>query len=413
MTGDNLIEDLMNEITYVETPRSWIWWSIVTAISASCGNNYYVRTFKGNVTYKPNLYVMLLGESGLGKSFPINLAKLLVQKIEFTRVIAGRSSIQAIVSELAKSKTNNNGKPPIMDSRGFIINGELSSAVIADVDSLSILTDLYDGNVNEEWTNLLKISGAEKLKEPYITALFGSSPALFYESIPQPNIEGGYIGRNLIVYEEKRSQNIDVFSDDDDEVDDRVKEIVIPKYAKHLDEIASHKGRLILTRNAKDLYNPWRHKWRATQPPDKTGFINRVPDHVIKVAICLCLSRYSNGGVINEFDIQEAIDKVTGLIYANKLTTAGRGLDPLAAQTKIVLDLLIRAEGNELTRKRLLSLGHGNYDTFTLDKIIETLLEMDWVKRERIVAGKNSDWSIKLSGEPLESYNRWQRDQKR
>ena len=69
-----------------------------------------------------------------------------------------------------------------------------------------------------------KGDGAEKLKNPYITALFGSSPAHFYDSIPQANIEGGYIGRNLIVYEEKRSQNVDLLDEgeakDGDKFDD-------------------------------------------------------------------------------------------------------------------------------------------------------------------------------------------------
>ena len=148
----------------------------MSCISAAAGNNYYLATLKGDLIYRPNLYIMLLGDSGLGKGFPINRAKLLVSKADVTRVIAGRSSIQAIVQELSRTRTQE-GKTPITDSRGFIINGELSAAIISDVDSLAILTDLYDGQFNPEWTNLLKGDGAEKLKNPYITALFGSSPA--------------------------------------------------------------------------------------------------------------------------------------------------------------------------------------------------------------------------------------------
>src|SRR5574338_803507 len=194
MQGENWIDDVLSECSHVETPRAWLWWSLVTAVSAVSAN-YYLRTLKGAVLYKPNLYVMLLGESGLGKGFGVNLAKRLAQQANNTRVIAGRSSIQAIIKELATTKSEQ-GKPLITDSRGFIVNGELSTAIIADPDSLTILTDLYDRNYNPQWTNLLKGDGAEKLKEPYITCLFGSSPAHFYDSIPQANIEGGYIGRN-------------------------------------------------------------------------------------------------------------------------------------------------------------------------------------------------------------------------
>jgi hypothetical protein len=145
---------------------------------------------------------MLLGESGLGKGFPINRAKLLVTRAGVTRVIAGRSSIQAIVQELSRTKTVE-GKAPIGDSRGYIINGELSTAIIQDPDSLTILTDLYDGHYNPEWTNLLKGDGAEKLKNPYITALFGSSPAHFYVLFHKRILKGD-ISAAILLYTKRK-----------------------------------------------------------------------------------------------------------------------------------------------------------------------------------------------------------------
>lgn len=406
--NENWIDSLVAECSHVETPNSWLWWSFCCCISAAAGNNYSLRTLRGDLIYKPNLYVMLLGESGLGKGFPINRAKLLVSKAEVTRVIAGRSSIQAIVRELATTKTLP-GRSPMTDSRGFIVNGELSTAVIQDPDSLTILTDLYDGHYNPEWTNLLKGDGAEKLKEPYITALFGSSPAHFYDSIPQPNIEGGYIGRNLVIYEEKRSQDTDLLDAHDPNVVDVVKfdDYIVPKYVPHLVSIGSKKGALVPSEAGRGLFNIWRRKWRSEQVYDKTGFLNRVPDHVLKVSMCITLSRYGHNGTIEENDIAQAIQRVSSLVYANKRTTEGKGLDPLAAQTKLVLDFLLRAEGNNLTRKQLLTKGYGTYDTITLDKICENLVEMGWIRKERLVAGKVSDWIIHLDGEPLINYKRY------
>lgn len=403
----------MEECGDVETPRSWIWWSLISAISAVAANGYYVLTFSGKVKFKPNMYVILLGDSGLGKSFPVKLAKLLVTKSEATRVIAGRSSIQAIVQELGTSRTNANGKPPFTDARAFIVNGELSSAIIADPDALSILTDIYDGADLPEWTNLLKGDGPKVLKEPYVTALFGSSPAHFYDSIPQANIEGGYIGRNMVVYEEKRFKEIDAFSDDDHVLDDKLTTHIIPEYSRHLIEVAKKKGRMVVTSDAKNFYNDWRAKWRKEQKPDKTGFINRVPGHVIKTAMCISLSRYDSAGIVHETDITEAIERVVSLIYANKMASDGNGPDPLAKQMKLVLDLLIAAEHNELYRRQLLTKGYGSYKTTELDTITDNLIEMGWVERERYIAGKNSDWLIKLSGEPLDNYKKFLKSQGR
>lgn len=407
----NWLDSLVDECSHVETPNSWLWWSFLSCISATAGNNYFLTTLKGDLIYKPNLYIMLLGESGLGKGFPINRAKLLVTKADVTRVIAGRSSIQAIVQELSRTKTHE-GKAPITDSRGFIVNGELSTAIIQDPQSLTILTDLYDGNFNPEWTNLLKGDGAEKLKNPYITALFGSSPAHFYDSIPQANIEGGYIGRNLIVYEEKRSRDVDLL-DEGDTVEDKFDEYIVPKYVPHLNKINATKGQLKPSEEARQMFNIWRKKWRASQVYDKTGFLNRVPDHVLKVSMCLALSEWDFDGEISQHHFETAIEKVTSLVYANKRTTEGRGPDPLAASTKTALDFLIAATGQKMTRKQMLWKGYGVYNSFTLDQILENLVEMGWVKKTKVGVGANLDWEIHLSGEPLEQYQKYLRDKEK
>lgn len=408
----NWVDDLVKESSHTETPTSWHWWSYLTCISAAAGNNYYLTSLKGHLTYKPNLYVMLLGESGLGKGFPINRAANLVQKAEVTRVVKGRSSIQAIVRELATTRSVP-GKPNITDSRGYIVNGELSTAIIADPDSLTILTDLYDGHYNPEWTNLLKGDGPEKLKEPYITCLFGSSPAHFYDSVPQANIEGGYIGRNLIIYEEKRSKDVDLLDEEIDEEaqkkeKDAFENFIVPNFVPHLIKIAANKGRIIPSNLAREVFNTWRREWRATQAKynDKTGFINRVPDHVLKVAMCMALARYNSLGIISPTDMEVAIEKVSALVYAAQQTSSGLGLDPLAAQTKMVMNYLIAAEDNKITRKALLSKGYGNYDATTLDRIIENLLEMGWISKGKVF-GKGSETVILLAGEPLESLRKF------
>jgi len=398
------IHDLIKEHQAVETPNSWIYWSLIFCVSSAAANAYTLRTLKGNLLYYPNLYIILMGESGLGKGYPVNLAKRLLQQADITRVIAGRSSIQAIIKEGSTTRSAN-GKPVITDSRMAIINGELSTAIIQDPDSLTVLTDLYDRNYNPNWTNMLKGDGQEKLKDPYITCLFGSSPAHFYDSIPQANIEGGYIGRNLVIYEEKRSKDLDLLDSEEESVDeDRFTNYIAPKYVPHLVKIAANKARIIPSDAARTIFNNWRKEWRATQSQynDRTGFVNRVPDHTLKVAMCLALSRYENNTTIVEDDIREAIDKISNLIYASSKASEGTGLDPLAAQTKRVVDYLIAAQDNQLLRKELLVRGYGDYDPTTLDKIIDALMEMGWVRRQKVGIGKNSDWLMLLAGEPKE-----------
>jgi hypothetical protein len=399
MLQPNWIDDILDDCEDVETPREWIYWSLICAIAASAASEYHLKAFGGKVTYYPNIYAILMGESGLGKAFPIKLAKNLVDKADVTRVIYGRSSIQAIVKDASSTYTRE-GKGMIVDARCFIVNGELSTAIIADPDSLTILTDIYDPH--SLWINNLKGDGKEKLKNTATTALFGSSPSHFYDKIPQVNIEGGYIGRNLIVKSDKRYKDMDMFGDDDNDASD----FPYDKYVKHLVNISNGGGRIIPSTEAKIMLNSFRKEWRIKQTEDPTGFVNRVPDHIVKTAMCLCLADYGayKNCIIMPSHMEEAIDKVVPLVHSVKSVSTGQGADPLAKQMKMVLDFLISAPENKLMRKQLLTKGYGNYGADELDKMLSYLEEINWISKNRIMAGKHTDIEISLAGEPLKQY---------
>lgn len=410
MTNEkNWIDQIIDECEDVETPRAWLFWSLICAISASAGNNYVLKVLNGKVTYKANIYAILLGESGLGKGFGINLSKKLVDLANVTRVITGTSSIQGIIEEIATATTREN-KAPISDSRCFLTAGELSTSLITDQLALTSLTDLYDGMWNEKWGKLLK-NEKTRLKDPYVTWLAGSSPAHFYDSIPQVNIDGGLIGRTLISYEERRYKDSDLLTDDA-EID--IRDFPFERYIVHLERVNNHSGRFIPSPDARELFNRWRKKWRESQSEDKTGFINRVPDHVLKVSMCLRLAEQELDGLLITTDhIELAIERVTALVYSHKRAIEGKGEDPTAPQAKMILDFLLSAPGYTLRRKQLLNKGYGHYGTVVLDAIIDQLMEIGWIKRERLTAGINSDWILTLVGEPREQYERFTKSKER
>lgn len=403
------LDDLLADCEIVETPRSWIWWSAIGAISAAAANNYFLKVLNGAVIYRPNLYIILLGPPGLGKAFGINLAEGLVKGANVTRVISGRSSIQAIVLDLSRSYTKEDGKH-ILDSRGFIVSGELSTALIQDPMALTILTDLYD--CRKEWVNLLKGDGKERLKNNYITFLAGSSEAHFRDTIPTVNVEGGLISRTLIIQEEQRYKDADLLTDD--ETDTLLLDELFKKYTPHLAAIGTFQGRVSPSLEAKSFFNQWRKKWREEQKSkeDKTGFLNRLPDHVLKVAMCLVLAEYdfkegTTGLLITQRHIEIAIEKCVPLTYTAKRTIDGKGIDPLAQQTKMIIDFLLTAPNFSLKRRSLLSKGYGNYGSAVLDQILNDLLEIKWVERARVGVGNNSDWEYTLTLEALKDYTQF------
>lgn len=394
------LEELQSATSGAETPLSFIKWSGLTSISAVVANNVYLnrRDENGKIIYqlKPNLYVIMIADSGLGKGLPVAIAKQLVTEVANTRVIAGRNSIEGIIKEMSTGFSVNGG-PPIIDSRAFIVSGEFSNLMISNPQALTVLTEWYDTHFMGEWKNTLKGSPVEKLKGINVTLFGASSPEHFAETVPEVSIRGGFIGRTLMVYEEKRNRtNPLVYINEP--TDESVSSIITPELIDYLKKISQLKGRFDWTEEAAEVFRPWYISWRERQWNDRTGTVHRMPDHVLKVAMCLSLSRRMSLKLEPE-DIDEAISLCLSLTINTKRITA-TGKHPLAQAQRQVLDYLYRAPSYILTRTKILLKGYGDFDNADLDRIEQNLVECGAIKVGK-EAGKTT---YKLTEMMINSY---------
>lgn len=407
----NWIDDVLKETEEAETPKSFIFWSAVAAIAAVANNNVYINR-KGVYILRPNLYIMLMADSGVGKGFPVNVAKQLVTATKATRIISGRNSIQNVIKDMATDESHEDGSGNFTDSRAFYVSSEFATSFIRDESALTILTDLYDCHWNPEWANSL-LSHKEKLVKPNLTVLSGSSPTHFFGKIPDESIFGGFVGRLLIVYEEKVDHLNPLLSDVEGE-DIAYQNINYEKLSKHLINIHSEaKGdkKFKYSREAAKVWKTWYMHFYSNHQGDKTGFSNRLKDHILKVAMCLSLSENTNF-IICENNIEEAIERTQGLIYATRRVSDGRGKDPMGPQAKIILDHLIRAPGFKLTRQKLLQKGYGDFDSAALDRIIDqTFIEQGWITKVHIQENRKGktvwEWEYQMTPEAIRQYQQF------
>ena len=395
------LESLQEATSGAETPISFIKWSGLCSIAAVAANNVYLnrRDENGRIIYqlKPNLYVMMIANSGLGKGLPIAIAKQLVTEVQNTRVIAGRNSIEGIIKEMSTGFTVNGG-PPIIDSRAFIVSGEFSNLMISNPQALTVLTEWYDTHFMQEWKNTLKGSPVEKLNGVNVTLFGASSPEHFAETVPEVNIRGGFIGRTLMVYEDHRQRTNPLVCLDEPD-DETVNSIVTNDLINYLKDIGHIKGRFTWTQAAADYFIPWYIDWREKQWDDRTGTVHRMPDHCLKVAMCLSLSRRATLKIEVE-DIEDAIELCTGLTINTKRITANGGKHPLAQAVREVMDWLSKAPNYTLPRARILQKAYGDFDGVDLDRIEQYLVECQYLK-----VGKEAGKTIyKLTGKALETY---------
>lgn len=364
----SIITEIVDSYAEMESPSQFYYWAALAAISAVVKDNVYLDRGGAFKTY-PNIYVMLHADSGGKKGPPVNLAKRLVKEVKTTKVISGRSSIQAILKELGTA-TSEPGGVVSTKSTGFIVASEFTSAIVNDPAALTILTDLYDRNYNEgDYTSLLK-SEVFRMKDPTITLLVATNEAHFDDFIGNKDFKGGFVGRMFVIVDN------DIVN-----LNPLIRDLVIipdeKKWIEYLKGLAKLKGPFhsIADTRAGNMYEDWYREFyssiRRDKIKDETGTLQRFGDSVLKVAMLLSLGE-SSDLFIHEKHIEEAIAKCEIFVGSIRRTTMGKGGSSSLAQQKVlVMNELLNSTNNEVTRKKLLQKFWMHFGNDELNQIIE------------------------------------------
>jgi hypothetical protein len=401
------VERVLQSTEGSESPREYYYWGALAAISAVVANNVYLDRFY----YKlwPNIYVILVGRSGLRKGPPIQLAKSLVEEVNNTRVFAGRSSIEAIIDQLATATTKEGGGPPIMDARGFLVSSEFASFIIQNDAALTILTDLYDRNYNDKnWGYLTKGGGQKNLKEPYLTMIGASNEVHFKDVVPQNALGGGFVARTFIIHADKKSTSNSL-------TERPVNLINTHELAEYLKELAKLKGQFMWTREAKELYDAWYAEFDNSEFEDDTGTLERISDSVLKVALLVSLSRSTSLEILRA-DIEEGIRKCLGFVPgARKVALGAQGKSISREGTAVVLRYLLQHPEHAVSKTKLLQKFWGHFNADELKVIVDSLVVARAVRLEQrqISTGRGlgttEDWII-LEPKVLDNFNKLQKE---
>jgi hypothetical protein len=322
----------------------------------------------------PNIYVLLVAKSGMRKGVPVNLARKIVQMTDVNRVIHGRSSVQAIITELSQAFTKETGGPPITKATAFISSGELSTAFVRDQDALTIMTDLYDGQYNEKWLNTLKGSGREVLDDVCISMLGAINPTHFNDLITTKEVSGGFLARCTVVQASRRARKNPLTRPPEER-------LVLDPVVDRLKLISSLKGGFDWTKEAMESYEDWYNGFEPEQYEDETGSLNRVGDTVLKVAMLVALGRRGET-VLLANDIDEAIRECLPRAKAAD-EFAKKGISDIAPLKKKLIQILLGKEGYSATRSFIMSTYYMDFDVSTLDTVVENLETGKIIKVDR------------------------------
>lgn len=359
---------VLEQTVEAESPRQFFFWAALTAISAVLKRNVYFDRFYFKVY--PNIYVILVAKSGLRKGVPPAMASKLVTAVNNTRVIEGRSSIQALIKELSDAWVPDGQNKPVTDSCGFLISPELAASMIEDPQAMTIMTDLYDSQYHDKWKNRLKGSGLEVLQNPTITWLAASNEELLKTIITTKELLGGFVGRTFIVTADKKNTINSL-------VEEPSLYLNYEELTKYLFEISKLKGQFTLTNEAKEHFDLWYREVATTSNEDTTGTYERLDTHVLKLSMLLNAGRHCSLSIGKEI-VEEAIGLCAPMVRSAKRTAEGRGKNPLGEMALQITKEIIAKD--RIERAAILRKMWSDINASELDQIVDTLTQSHMIR---------------------------------
>lgn len=383
--ADNFISAYLEHTAPYESPGSFWKWSGYSTISSVIRDKGYLKN--GDSFLFPNLYILFLAESsGHRKNRPVDLSEKLVNSLNKAgynyKTISGRSSVQAMMDELARAETDpNTGKVIACNSATFFAP-ELSAGIVNDPEGLKILTDIYDFKENE-YKNRLRTGHNFNLSKLVFSMLSASNPDMLVGLFDQSVIRGGFLARTLLVVpNEFRGSNSLLRIDYD-----KLKESLLRTTA-HLKEIAKLSGEFKMEEAAIVEYEAWYDPFRQDYAKKKevTGIVGRVHTHVFKVAMILAANDLSM--CIKKCHIEKAIEECLSLLPNYSVYTMNNAKSEIGSVGGVVITELLAAEGYTMSRKMIIRARWQDIDLELLEKAILALEEAGFIKRHMYKDGE-------------------------
>lgn len=194
----------------LESASIWRKWCAISTISATLERKVWVTT---SSPLYPNLYVILVGDAGLGKTRPIMLAKSIYRELPEPHLAPTSVTMASLVDAMLEAERNIVRLPHgvLKYNSLYIMSDELSAFMHEYAgDLIAGLTTFYDGVPYSQTRRVGKIN--INIDAPQLHILCGSTPSnLTGKIIPENAWEQGFMSRVILIYSEDRPI-IDVFN---------------------------------------------------------------------------------------------------------------------------------------------------------------------------------------------------------
>jgi hypothetical protein len=265
-----------------ESPELFHSWVAITMISAVMKRQTWLERGFRSLRLYPNTYVMIVGPPGRQKkSTAIRLGMDMLYEADPTiQIFQERMTPEGVMLAMNRINASVKGQTINMESALLLVASELTTMFGADQSQagrmISFLTRWYD--CPDVFPYLTAAHGKLEFFNLYPTFL-GASPETMLGIIPA-EAQGGLLSRMVFIHSNDRKR-----------VPRPVAGSGYANLVDQLKQIGGYRGAFIETKGTQNYFDDWYMTIPDEANPSTATFMERLPDHVLKLACILAASK--------------------------------------------------------------------------------------------------------------------------
>lgn len=353
--------------TRTDAPPDWHLHAALVCMATAIGTGVHTAG-RGDVIY-PNIFVVNIGRSGMGKSVPLALAARLLHKAGFGgRVYDTAFTYEALIKRMVDQPT------------GVFIAQEFAAfleMIGRDYNrgTIEFLTDAFD---TPPAVSRSLMQHRYEVLRPAPSLLGASSPAWFAEQFKRAQLEGGFFSRFIFSPQTRPGPYVE----DPGPLNAAI-ETALADHLRILDEVAGV-GDFTAVRAKLREWDRERRRGLAAVRPELAGMASRAELLVKKTAMLFHASHDPYTHRIDDRDLDNAIAYVEhSHAQADRYLLEEVAHDKDDADVLRVLEIVRRRGGTDVLRSFVLTDGHLSADR--ANRAERTLVESGrlWVRQDR------------------------------
>ena len=291
------IESFVKHTDNLDAPETFRRWAAITTVAATCEQKIWLKS-GGGILY-PNLYVVLVGHPGVGKTRTIRKAKEYMLELPEYHIAPTSMTAASLIDQLVDSKRMivRLPDPPIEYNSMLIAADELGAFVHKyDNEMIAVLSAFYDPDPygHNRRGKDIKI----KIRSPQLNILCGSTPSNLIQFIPEGAWDQGFTSRLILVFSDER-----IIGDDFAAVTRTISDDLL----HDLKVINAQVGEYTVTEDYRNLVNSWREAGEEPRPdhPKLLHYNTRRRAHLYKLSVISAIDR-SNAPILTAEDFHRS-----------------------------------------------------------------------------------------------------------